>query len=138
MNRSRAQQQHPRSSDERCEREVSVRRRVSHVVRFVHDDEIVPLSLGRRAMTMAQVVRIRPAQRLERDYVRNCSRCRERITPHRSKRGGDDDQATRVLLGDRGCNVGLTHTNIIAEQRSTELFQSGAQACCRRNLVRLE
>jgi hypothetical protein len=108
------------------------------VVGFVHDNQVVTLALLPRATVAAQVIRIRAAQRLERDYLGDsASRC-ESIAPHWGQSRRDDDHAARILLRYRRCDVGLTHAHIVAEQRSTELIQGCPEASHRRDLVRLE
>jgi hypothetical protein len=101
---------------------------ISGVVGFVDDQQIVLVRGGGTE----------PAQLFEADEVRADFSGAKRVRPHLRQCSGCDDETARITACDSGCDEGLAHADLVAEQGATEFVDRFFDPLHGRQLVRLQ
>jgi len=130
---SGSQQQHARAAHEIGKREIPIGGGIARVMGFIDHDNLQTVAVVARPAH-----RPRATQALERDQLHFSARRRQGITPHRHQCSWRNDRAAAKSRGNRQADVGLTHADFIAKERTAESVDRFAKPRHRRHLVRME
>ena len=98
-----------------CESPISLRRRVSGMMRLIDDEEIM--------CCMRVVDWAGATEPLHADKIRDRLRRPECLSPHGGERGRGDDQIVRIPASDRRRDESLAQSDVIAKKNTAKLLE---------------
>src|SRR5881628_2233059 len=97
----------------------------NHQIELLSLRPSIALSTSPWISVPAAILGIKAAQSLEGDQLRSDPSPGQRCSPHRHKRRRHNDEAALEPSGDADGHVRLTHSNIVAQQRTIESIDGG-------------